>query len=71
MNHSEDREKQISDYMWVEEKIVEPILKMSKEKAWSKDEIHNSVGLIRCVLTKFYSQIIIIIGLMHPVQKLL
>ena len=45
MDHQEDRRSNIVEWDWVENKIVEPIMRL--DSRWTEDEIQKCVGLIR------------------------
>ena len=45
MNHREERIKEARDWERVNQKIVQPILKISNK--WNEDDIQDCVGFIR------------------------
>ena len=47
MNHREERMAETSDWDWVDQKIVQPILRISASKTWTAGSIQDCVGFIR------------------------
>ena len=45
MNHREERIKETQDWERVDQRIVQPIMKMSNK--WNEDDIQDCVGFIR------------------------
>ena len=47
MTHREERMEERSDWDWVDQKIVQPVLRISASKTWTADSIQDCVGFIR------------------------
>ena len=47
MNHREERMVERSDWDWVDQRIVQPVLRISASKTWTADSIQDCVGFIR------------------------
>ena len=62
MNHREERMEERSDWAWVDQKIVQPVLRISASKTWTADSIQDCVGFIRSASSPqtqcLYSQIV-------------
>ena len=45
MDHNREREQESSNWEWVDQKVVQPLLKLNNK--WSKQDIHRCIGLFR------------------------
>ena len=45
MDHNQERERESEGWAWVEERVVQPLLRLSTR--WSRQEIQRCVGLFR------------------------
>ena len=45
MDHNKERQQEGDRWDWVEQKVVQPLLKLNSK--WSKEDIHRCIGLFR------------------------